>query len=164
MSKLIGISLSKIHSRFLHIRKCSSWKLNHVPNSLWHNIVGSSRSVHRHNRYYVNSIYGQYLWNAYEYEINSSLHVCWRKCEFIRLSINYNTWWRHQMDAFSALLALYAGNSRSPVNSPHKGQWRGALMLSLICARINGWVNNREVIVLRYCLQITPLSVSASTA
>ena len=36
------------------------------------------------------------------------------------------------------------GIHRSPVNSPHKGQWRGALMLSLICAWINGWVNNRE--------------------
>ena len=33
---------------------------------------------------------------------------------------------------------------RSPVNSPHKAQWRGALMFSLIYARINGWVNNRE--------------------
>ena len=33
---------------------------------------------------------------------------------------------------------------RFPVNSPHKGQWRGALMFTLICARINGWVNNRE--------------------
>ena len=31
-----------------------------------------------------------------------------------------------------------------PVNSPHKGQWRGALMFSLICARINGSVNNGE--------------------
>ena len=38
---------------------------------------------------------------------------------------------------------------RSPVNSPHKGQWRGALMFSLICARINGWVNNREADDLR---------------
>ena len=27
---------------------------------------------------------------------------------------------------------------------PHKGQWRGALMFSLICAWMNGWVNNRE--------------------
>ena len=36
------------------------------------------------------------------------------------------------------------GIHRSPVNSPHKGQWRRALMFSLICARINGWVNNRE--------------------
>ena len=33
----------------------------------------------------------------------------------------------------------------SPVNSPHKGQWRGALMFSLICVRINGWVNNGKI-------------------
>ena len=48
------------------------------------------------------------------------------------------------METFSALLALCAGNSPGPVNSPHKGQWREALMFSLICARINDWVNNRE--------------------
>ena len=44
----------------------------------------------------------------------------------------------------SASLAICAGNSPVPVNSPHKGQWRGALMFSLICVWINGWVNNRE--------------------
>ena len=33
---------------------------------------------------------------------------------------------------------------RSPVNFPHKGQWRGALMFSLIYARINDSVNNHE--------------------
>ena len=38
---------------------------------------------------------------------------------------------------------------RSPVNFPYKGQWRGALMFSLICARINGWINNREASDLR---------------
>ena len=48
------------------------------------------------------------------------------------------------MERFSASLALCAGNSPVPVNSPHKGQWRGALMFSLICVWINGWVNNRE--------------------
>ena len=36
------------------------------------------------------------------------------------------------------------GIHRSPVNSPHKGQSRGALMFSLISAWINEWVNNRE--------------------
>ena len=36
------------------------------------------------------------------------------------------------------------GIPRSPVNSPHKGQWRGALMISLICVWINGWVYDRE--------------------
>ena len=30
------------------------------------------------------------------------------------------------------------GIHRSPVNSPHKGQWRGALMFSLISAWLNG--------------------------
>ena len=54
------------------------------------------------------------------------------------------TWWRHQMETFSAL--------RSPVNSPHKGQWRGAFMFSLICAWINRWVNNREAGDLRRLL------------
>ena len=33
---------------------------------------------------------------------------------------------------------------RSPVNFPHKGQWRGALMFSLIYVWINDWANNRE--------------------
>ena len=33
---------------------------------------------------------------------------------------------------------------RSPVNSPHKGQWRGALIFSLICARIKSCANKRE--------------------
>ena len=28
--------------------------------------------------------------------------------------------------------------------SPHKGQWCGAVVFSLICVWINGWVNNRE--------------------
>ena len=36
------------------------------------------------------------------------------------------------------------GIHRSPVNSPHKGQRRGALIFSLICAWINSWVNTRE--------------------
>ena len=49
------------------------------------------------------------------------------------------------METFSALLAICAGRiHRSPVNTPLKGQWRGALMFSLICVWINGWVNNRE--------------------
>ena len=44
------------------------------------------------------------------------------------------------METFSALPAICAWTS--PVNSPHKDQWRGALMFSLIYAWINDWVNN----------------------
>ena len=35
------------------------------------------------------------------------------------------------------------GIHRSALNSPHKGQWRGALMFSLICVWITCWTNNR---------------------
>ena len=43
-------------------------------------------------------------------------------------------WWRHQMEHFPRYWPFVRGIHRSPVNSPHKGQWRGALMFSLICA------------------------------
>ena len=33
---------------------------------------------------------------------------------------------------------------RSPVDSPHKGQWPWALILSIACAWTNGWANNRD--------------------
>ena len=37
-------------------------------------------------------------------------------------AINYKTWWCHQMETFSALLALCEGGHRSPADSPYKGQ------------------------------------------
>ena len=53
--------------------------------------------------------------------------------------------WKH----FPRYWPFVRGIHRSPVNSPCKGQWRGALMFSLICVWINGWVNNRETRDLR---------------
>ena len=53
-------------------------------------------------------------------------------------------WWCHQMETFSALLAFCAGKSQVTGESPHKGQWRRALMFPLICTWINNWENNSE--------------------
>ena len=53
--------------------------------------------------------------------------------------------WKH----FPRNWPFVRGIHRSPVNFPHKGQWRGALMFSLICVWINDWVNNREASDLR---------------
>ena len=56
--------------------------------------------------------------------------------------------WKH----FPRYWPFVRGIHRSLVNSPHKGQWRGALMFTLICVRVNGCVNNREAGDLRrYC-------------
>ena len=59
-------------------------------------------------------------------------------------------WWLNQMKTFSALLAIFAGNS--PVTgefTPHKGKWRRILMFSLMCAWRNGWVSNGKADDLR---------------
>ena len=64
------------------------------------------------------------------------------------IQIRHRTWtshddvikWKH----FPRYWPFVRGIHRSPVTSPHKGQWRGTLMFSLICARINCWVNHRE--------------------
>ena len=53
------------------------------------------------------------------------------------------SWWRHQTENFTRHWPLVRGIHRSPGNSPHKRQWRWALMFSLICAWTNGWANNR---------------------
>ena len=55
-------------------------------------------------------------------------------------------WWRHQMETFSALLAICAGDS--PVTGEFPAQ-KPPLMFSLICTWINGWVNKTEADDLR---------------
>ena len=54
--------------------------------------------------------------------------------------------WKH----FPRNWLFVRGIHRSPVNSPHKGQYRGALMFSSICTWINGWVHNHEAGDLRW--------------
>ena len=67
--------------------------------------------------------------------------------------------WKH----FPRYWPFVRGIHRSPVNSPHKGQWRGALMFSLICTRINGWVNNGEAGDLRrYCVHYDVIVMAIS--
>ena len=63
--------------------------------------------------------------------------------------LQHNARWCHQMETLSALQTLCAGNSPVTGEFPAQRQWRGALMFSLICAWINGWVNKPEAGELR---------------
>ena len=85
--------------------------------------------------------------------VASWLHIMWMVCEHMvdeplfcaSGSLEWN-WhddvikWKH----FPRYWPFVRGIHRSPVNFPHKGQWRGVLMFPLICTRINGRVNNGE--------------------
>ena len=68
---------------------------------------------------------------------------------FHRSFIHFSDFFRYHDDVikwkhFLLYWPFVWGIHQSPVNSPHKGQWLGALMFSLICVWINSWVNNRE--------------------
>ena len=58
----------------------------------------------------------------------------------IKIQTNKNTGWKHYHLAnagnkhFPRYWPFVWGIHRSPVNSPHKGQWRRALIFSFICA------------------------------
>ena len=50
----------------------------------------------------------------------------------------------HLCGEFTGLRWIPLTKASGTGDSNHKGQWRGALMFSLICAWTNGWVNNRK--------------------
>ena len=79
-----------------------------------------------------------WLWWRHHELLSSDWSQILRNASNEILNTHKLPWWRHQMETFSALLALWVG------------QWSRALMFSLVCAWINGWVNNREAGDLRH--------------
>ena len=55
--------------------------------------------------------------------------------------------WKHFLPYWSFMRGIY----QSLVNSPHKGQRRGAWIFSLICTWTNRWGSNRDAGDLRCC-------------
>ena len=78
----------------------------------------------------------------------TTIMTSWRNCfpDQGRVKLDDVIKWKH----FPRYWSFVRGIHRSLVNSPHKGQWHGALMFSLIYAWIKGWVNNRTAGDLRY--------------
>ena len=53
--------------------------------------------------------------------------------------------WKHFLHCWSFARGIH----RSPVDSPHKGQWCEALMFYFICTWTNNWANNQDACDLR---------------
>ena len=69
---------------------------------------------------------------------NSEFHVTHIGLQFYIFSHDDVIKWKQ----FPLHWPFVRGIHWSPVDSPHKGQWSGALMFSFICAWTNGWGNN----------------------
>ena len=54
------------------------------------------------------------------------------------------SWWRHQMEAFSTLLAICAGNSPATGKFSSQRPVTRSFDVFFICAWTNGWANHRD--------------------
>ena len=94
-------------------------------------------------------------------QCKSKTHCLWQRMKVMRpflvsshevpqdfVKSHRNLEWHHPIlkkwPTLSALLALCEGNPSVTGGFPLKGQWRGALMFSLICAWTDGEANNRD--------------------
>ena len=109
-------------------------------------------------------LYEKFLLNCLFLSNIKCHNVCYPKV-FCR--IRTKPWWRHQI-YLTRYWPFGRGIHRSPVNSPYKGQWCGALVFPSICAWINGWIINHEAdnlrrhrahynIIVMSCLRVRPL-------
>ena len=73
-----------------------------------------------------------------------SEEICWSWYAVMRIHYDVIKW-KH----FPHCWPFVRGIHRPQVDSNNKGQWRGALMCSLICTWTNGWANNRDASDLR---------------
>ena len=69
----------------------------------------------------------------------------------VLLLMDQTTRWCHYKDMLTALMAFCEGNPLGTggfpsqwVNAPRKDQWRGALLISLMCASTTGWTNSQD--------------------
>ena len=141
----------------------SAYKCCHISSRhVWHGVISSNGQLIMHKR---NHIY-RYLWSncknlthrlawlIFQTSTMSNLSVheyleiqVWNYIYCVTMSICAQLAttvhddvikWKH----FPRYWPFVRRIHRSPVNSPHKGQWRGALMFYLMCVWINDWVNN----------------------
>ena len=68
---------------------------------------------------------------------------------------------KNMMTSSNGNCPFVMGIHRSPLDSPHKGQWRGASMFSLVWAWTNGGANNRDACDFRWKI---PQSCKKTTA
>ena len=103
-----------------------------------------------------NGVYVDELVTMVLHSVSNGYDQPWMTCRSVSvLQLYYDVikWKR-----FPRYWSFVRGIHWSPVDSSHKGQWRVALMFSLICAWTRGGTNNRDADDLRrHCIIMTSL-------
>ena len=121
------------------------YKVNHKPLFLWEDEPPNKIETDEFPTYQpsLNSV--------------SFMALPWKFCRILSTCLQTLTWSQHgccwfpgihddvvKWKHFPCYWPFVRGFPRWPLNSPHKGQWYGTLMFSLICDWINSWKNNCE--------------------
>ena len=143
-----ALSVLFLYHRFKQMRcYCSISWINNRRFSSQNNppawAIHSLKSIHSHSILLHTDIYRLGISLCYS-ATSSIIGKSVRHLEWIRNSCYCIEVLPRARETFPRYWPFVRGIHRSPVNSPHKGQWCGVLMFSLICAWINGWVNNGE--------------------
>ena len=111
------------------------------PSTCWWLVSHGTKFSRRHNGQFVSG--SRVVSRTYSSTSTNTVYLR-REFSISQRQFTQHTWWRHQMETFSALLAICAGNSPVPGEFPSQRPVTRSFDVPLICVWINGWVNNRE--------------------
>ena len=101
------------------------------------------QKLHRNRTTNCTSCAGLSRTSTVKYAIHPMKYTCGESGKFVCI-FNFDVIkWKHCPRYWPFVWGIH----RSPVNSPHKGQWRGALIFSLICAWIHGYVKMVRLVI-----------------
>ena len=130
-------------------------------------ICSDFNAVAGHDKYYIQYATVDIIRHPY---LISFMIVKWaRRCK-LRVIHDDVIKWKHFPRYWPFVRGIHRwpvvrGIHRWPMDSPHEGQWRGALMLSFNCAWTNGWAKNRDTGDLRrLCALYDATAMSAPVA
>ena len=120
---LIWWSIEIIESMWMKIKYAIKFSLT------WHHCrINSDQGIEGHNTF-ANVIAFIFTLLFRTQQLNSTIVVkLWYSSSYLRMHDDVIKW-----EHFPRDWPFVRGIHRSPLNSPHKGQWRGVLMFSLIC-------------------------------
>ena len=133
---------NNIFFRFVSCPNQTHWNI--LPFKAYSKNLGHFWKKYAENRQHFTQALSQkeYLPVQWKLEETQSRKSCWEASVLHRKYALHDDVikWKHFPRNWPFVREIH----RSPVNFPHKGQWRGPLMFSLIYAWINDWVNNCE--------------------
>ena len=129
------ICISKLGHHCSNIGLSALWRQANIWTKCWLIVNWSLGNKLQSNCNHNSNIFSQ----ENVFENVSKMAAVLSQCQCVKQCVVLTQW-----------MFIVRGIHCSLVDTPHTGQWRGALMFSLICTWTNGWANNLDAGDLRH--------------